>query len=316
MTMDQPARTSSVSVTTTVGPLTVQVTGSGPPALLWHSLFVDSTTWDRLRPQLAAERRLVLVDGPNHGANPRRTTPFSLDDCVRASREILDQLGIDDPVDWLGNAWGGHVGILFAAAHPDRCRTVLAVGAPIHPLTPPERRRVRMLAALYRVAGPRPVRRPLVDALLGPATRAEDPDGAAIVARAFTRAGRPGMYDAVRWLSLSRPDLTPVLDQLRTPTLLVTGQDDPMWTIPAARAAAAHLRHGTMTVLPGAGHIGPVLHRTPAAAELITAFWRDPDGTIAAQRADRLLDVAAVDQPDRHGRQRGWPGEWPARAAS
>ena len=93
------------------------------------------------------------------------------------------------------------------------------------------------------------------------------------------------MYDAIRWLSLSRPDLTPVLGQLGTPTLIITGQDDPMWTVPAARAAAAHLRHGTMTVLPGAGHIGPLIHRTPAAADLITAFWREPDATITTQRA-------------------------------
>ncbi len=283
--MKDPARTTSRSITTRVGPLNVQVAGSGPPALLWHSLFVDSTTWDRLRPRLATDRRLVLVDGPNHGANPRRRTPFSLDDCVRASLDILDHLGIDDPVDWLGNAWGGHVGILFAAANPNRCRTLLAIGAPVHALTPEERRRIKLLSALYLVAGPRPVRRPLVDALVGPATRVEDPDGAAIVAQAFERAGRFGMYDAIRWLSLSRQDLAPVLDQLGTPTLLITGQDDPMWTVPAARAAAARLRHGTMTVLPGAGHIGPVLDRTPAAADLITAFWREPEATITTRRA-------------------------------
>ena len=28
-----------------------------------------------------------------------------------------------EPVDWVGNAWGGHVGIVFAATWPDRCRT-------------------------------------------------------------------------------------------------------------------------------------------------------------------------------------------------
>ncbi len=38
-----------------------------------------------------------------------------------------------------------------------------------------------------------------------------------------------------------------------------------------------------MTILPGAGHIGPMLHRTPAAADLITAFWREPGTTITTQ---------------------------------
>jgi pimeloyl-ACP methyl ester carboxylesterase len=284
--MNQPAPTTSISITTRVGPLNVQMAGSGPPALLWHSLFVDSTTWDRLRPRLATDRRLVLVDGPNHGANPRRKIPFSLDDCVGATVDILDHLGIDGPVDWLGNAWGGHVGILFAAANPGRCRTLMAIGAPVHALTVGERRRIRLLSALYLVGGPRPVLRPLLDALVGPATRVEDPDGVALVAHAFARAGRLGMYDAIRWLSLRRPDLTPVLDRLDTPTLLVTAQDDPMWTVSAAQTAAAHLRHGTMTIVPGAGHIGPMLSRTPAAADLITAFWREPGITITARRAE------------------------------
>ena len=81
------------------------------------------------------------------------------------------------------------------------------------------------------------------------------------MARAFQRAGRLGMYDAIRWLSLRRTDLTPVLDRLDIPTLLVTAQDDPMWTVPAARAAAADLSHGTMAILPGAGHVGPLLYR-------------------------------------------------------
>ena len=81
----------------------------------------------------------------------------------------------------------------------------MAIGAPIPALRAGERRRIQLLAALFLVGGPRPVLRPLLDALVGNATRAEDPDGAAIVANAFTRAGHLGMYDAVRWLSLGSP---------------------------------------------------------------------------------------------------------------
>jgi pimeloyl-ACP methyl ester carboxylesterase len=159
----------------------------------------------------------------------------------------------------------------------------MAIGAPVHALSTKDRRRIQLVAALYLVGGPRPVLRPVVDALVGPATRTDDPAGAAIVADAFARGGHMGMYDAVRWLSLRRRDLTPVLDRLDTPTLLTTGPDDPMWTTAAAHAAAAHLHHGAMAILPGAGHVGPLLQATPTAAELITAFWRQPDTTITRQ---------------------------------
>ena len=284
--MNQPTPATTRSIMTRVGPLNVQVTGSGPPALLWHSLFVDSTTWDGLRPDLAAERRLVVVDGPNHGTNPRRKARFTLDDCVAAAVDILDELDIDEPVDWLGNAWGGHVGILFAAANPQRCRSLMTIGAPVHAPSAKDRRQIRVLAAVYLVGGPRPVLRPLVDALVGSGSGPENSGSAAVVTSAFTRAGRLGMYDAVRWLAPSRPDLTPVLDRLEIPTLLATGADDPLWTVAAARAAAGHLRNGAMAVLPGAGHVGPLLEASPtAAANLITTFWRDPDATITTQQA-------------------------------
>jgi len=45
------------------------------------------------------------------------------------------------------------------------------------------------------------------------------------------------MFDAIRWLSLRRSDLTPALGRSGTPTLLTTGPDDPRWTMTAARAA-------------------------------------------------------------------------------
>lgn len=83
--MSQPARTSYATVATRRGPLHVEAAGSGPPAVLWHSLLVDSTTWDRLRAPLAAERRLVLIDGPNHGGSPPVRRPFTLVTAITAA---------------------------------------------------------------------------------------------------------------------------------------------------------------------------------------------------------------------------------------
>jgi pimeloyl-ACP methyl ester carboxylesterase len=288
--MSHPEGTTLQRVATRLGPLSVGTAGSGPPAVMWHSLFVDSTSWSRLSPHLETDRLLVFIDGPNHGGHAPLRQPFTLEDCVGAAVDVLDQLDISGPVDWLGNAWGGHVGVLFAAAHRERCRTLTAIGAPIHAYSDADRRRTRLLAMLYLAAGPRPVSGLLVDALLGPLARAEDPAGAAVVADAFARADRRGMYDAIRWLSLRRGDLTAVLDRLETPTLLTTGANDPMWTATDARASAAHLRNGALAILPGAGHVGPLLQAAPQVAQLVTAFWRDPQRAIKSQGSVRPVD--------------------------
>ena len=51
-------------IPTRVGSLAVHVRGEGPPAVLWHSLFVDERSWERVEAGLDRERRLVIITGP------------------------------------------------------------------------------------------------------------------------------------------------------------------------------------------------------------------------------------------------------------
>ncbi|MFJ5213771.1 alpha/beta fold hydrolase [Streptomyces sp. NPDC088354] len=280
--MDRPSTGAVASVPTRLGPLGVETVGSGPPVLLWHSLFVDSTTWVRVRQPLAATRRLVIVDGPAHGRSAAPRHPFTLDDCAGAALDVLEHLGIDEPVDWAGNAWGGHVGITFAAAHPRRLRSLATIGAPVHALTAPERRQINLLVPLYRAVGPiRPVLGALTTALLGAAA---DPEAITLVAEAFSAPERGGMARAIRSASLDRQDLTPTLTSVPAPTLFAAGAEDTAWTPDDAAAAAARLPRGGWAVLPGAGHVAPLLEAAPAVVDLLTAFWRDPDAVGALHR--------------------------------
>jgi pimeloyl-ACP methyl ester carboxylesterase len=268
----------------------VSVSGGGPTALLWHSLFVDSTTWSRVEQRLAMQRRLLLVDGPAHGTNPPPVRRYALADCVGVAADILEHFDIDEPVDWLGNAWGGHVGIQFAHSHPTRIRSLIAVGAPIHSLGPADRRRTQLLAVLYRIVGARPLAAMLTDVLVGPDARRSDPTGAAIVADAFRRANRRAMHTAIASLSLSRPDLAPMLKAIATPVLITTGHNDPMWSVAEAQAATRDLPHAATVVQPGAGHIGPLLQAPEALIDLVTAFWRNPAQTVAGHKAEAVVE--------------------------
>jgi pimeloyl-ACP methyl ester carboxylesterase len=291
--MDEPARGSVTSVPTRLGPLGVEIVGSGPPVVLWHSLFVDSTTWVRVRQPLAAERRLVLIDAPGHGHNPPVGRRFTLEDCAGAAIDVLDHRQISEPVDWVGNAMGGHVGIPFAAAYPGRCRSLATIGSPVHALTPPERRKIAVLSRVYRLSGPLP---PLVtlltDVLLGPQARSADPEAAALVGGAFRRAGRRGMSEAIQSVSLHRPDLTLLLADISAPALICAATDDPTWTPADAAHAASRLPNGAAVTLPGSGHIAPLFEAAPAVVDLLTAFWANPTGLVTQQRASAAVPTA------------------------
>jgi pimeloyl-ACP methyl ester carboxylesterase len=275
---EQPNGTITM-VPTRVGTLRVDASGTGRPAVLWHSLFVDSATWNRVRVALGESRRLFMIDGPSHGGSAPMTRRFTLDECAGAALDVLDHLEITEPVDWVGNAWGGHVGALFAAAHPERCRSLVTIGTPVHALAAPERRRIGALVTLYRLVGPiGPLVKAVEQGLLSPQTRATDPDAVRLVGDALRHADRRGMYTAMRSVMLARPDLTPVLSDIAAPTLIITGDELPVFTPSDARAAAAKLPCGTTAVIAGTRHLAP-LEAATAVVELVVEFWRDGAGS-------------------------------------
>lgn len=260
-------------IPTGVGDLEVRVVGDvGPPtALLWHSLFVDSETWVRVERSLAEGRRLVLVTGPGHGASSDPEHRYTIDDCAEAVRSILDHLGIEEPVDLVGNAWGGHVGIVFAARYPGRCRSLVTVGTPVHGYSTSGRIQTSLLLLMYRIFGPRRfLVNAVVEALLSERTRADDPEAVAITRDGFTRAG--GLVNAVISISLRRPDLTSMLPDVKAPSLFVTGSDHPDWTPDQARAASRLLPEGSVAVLEDSAYLGP-LERPDEFAGLVREFW-------------------------------------------
>jgi pimeloyl-ACP methyl ester carboxylesterase len=259
------------TVATDVGELAVRIVGSGPPALLWHSLFVDSTSWDRVRSTLAESRTLILIDGPSHGRSQPRHQRFALSDCAEAAAQILTQLQLGDTVDWVGNAWGGHVGIVFAAAHPDRVKSLITIGTPVRALTRTERRNIVPVVALYRLLGPiKPLVTGVAKALLGGGYRTEDGE---VVAKPLRTAERKGMYNAMQSVMLGRPDLIDELPRVLAPTLFVGVKDDPLAPMGALEDAAEMLPRGSTAVIAGGGHVAPLLQSPRELARVIANSW-------------------------------------------
>ncbi len=222
-------------IPTRVGSLAVRVRGEGAAAVLWHSLFVDERSWQRVEEGLARDRRLVIITGPGHGMSGDPGHRYSLDDCAAAAGEVLAALDIREPVDWVGNAWGGHVGVVFASTWPDRCRTLATFGTPIQAYGWSERVLFRLLLAVYRVVGMQGfLSSGIVDALLSTRTRSTDREAVALVLDCLRDMNRRALANAMVSISIRRRDLTPRLAAVRCPTIFVTGSDHAEWTLEQA----------------------------------------------------------------------------------
>ena len=263
-------------VDTRLGALAVRVRGEGPVAVLWHSLFVDDRTWHRVEDDLARLRRLVIITGPGHGASADPGRRYNMDECAEAAADVLAFLGVVEPVDWVGNAWGGHVGVVFAARWPERCRTLVTLGTPIHSYTTFNRLPIWIVLPVVRLFGPVGfIGTGIRNALLSSTTRAQDPEAGALVVECLRTMNRAALVNAVISISLRRPDLTSRLDQIRCPTLFVTGSDHTDWTPEQARVASRLLADGATEVIPDVAYLIP-LEAPDRTVQLVRDQWAQP----------------------------------------
>src|SRR5918995_2850177 len=218
-------------VDTRLGTLHVRIIGTGRTTVLWPSMFVDSHAWNPLIPLLARgsmlPRRFVLIDPPGLGRSDplrRRSSIAEAADAARDALDALQTLEASEPVDWVGNAFGGHVG-LDLATDADRLRSLVAISSPTEPISSAIRRQIRMLGPVLRLAGPvGPVKSAVVAAMLTDASAA-DPELRRVVIESLQRPTRASMSTALNSFILDRTDVTHRLVDLRVPSLFVASDD-------------------------------------------------------------------------------------------
>ncbi|MFN9103858.1 MAG: alpha/beta fold hydrolase [Betaproteobacteria bacterium] len=268
-------RTGGRQVLTRVGLLAVHDTGprcaGGEVIALWPSVLADHRIYEPLIEAWRGRHRLVVVDGPGHGDSGPAPRPFTMADCAHAVGEVLDALGVAQPVVVGGTSWGGLVAGEFALAAPGRTRAVVMLNAPVQTAFggpgPGDRFVVwgaRWLTSLglYRDGVAR--------AFFLPATRSRGGVAMEAFQRHLRHADGAALALAVRSVLLEREPLAPRMRGIQAPTLFVVGRHDAMYPPESLRDAAATLPRGRFEVLDTA-HISVVDAPGPTAA-LIDGF--------------------------------------------
>jgi pimeloyl-ACP methyl ester carboxylesterase len=275
-------------VPTRLGRLHVRITGpaAGPLTLLWSSMFVDSSTWFRMLPLLQRAhptRAFALIDPPGLGRSDPLTRATDIRGAADAARDALAVLNPDGrPVDWVGNAFGGHVGYELAV-DPGLLRSFVAVSAPVEPISVELRQRINLLAPVLRLVGPvGPVRAAVLDAMLTDASAA-DPGIRSAVLESLGRPERRSMSLALRSFILNRVDVSALLPRLTVPSLFVASDDRGDWSpADAERSAAAAGPMARAVTIAGARTLVP-LEQPAALARVIGEFWAEVEAEVEVE---------------------------------
>ncbi|MDF1563283.1 MAG: alpha/beta hydrolase [Deltaproteobacteria bacterium] len=101
------------------------------PALFLHGLVMDnlSSWFFTVAGKAAAERRVVLHDLRGHGRSERPASGYTLPELTGEIVGVLDALGVEQPVQVVGNSFGGLLAICLALEHPERVASLALVDA-------------------------------------------------------------------------------------------------------------------------------------------------------------------------------------------
>ena len=221
---------------------------------------------DQLDPAL----EVIRFDVPGVGGSPLPATPYRFTGLCRLISDLLAELG-HDRADVLGISWGGAVAQHFAAFQRARCRKLVLVSTATGMIMVPARPSVLARMATPRRYTDRGYLATVAGDLYGGSARA-DPSLITATMNAHNRVGsqRGYLYQLTAGLGWTSVPFLPLLQQ---PTLIMSGDDDPI--IPLANARMMHklipnselhvFHGGHLALVTEAAQLAPVVSQFLAA---------------------------------------------------
>ena len=219
---------------------------AAPPLMLCNSLGTTLEMWDAQVEGLTTRFRLVRYDRRGHGRSPVPRGPYSIEDLGHDALGLLDGLGIAR-ASFCGLSIGGMVGMWLASEAPERIdRLVLCSTA----ASLPPREQWLERAATVRAKGVTAIADAAVDRWFTP----NAPRSLRESFRAMLVGTPPEGYAAC-CEALADLDLRDRLAAIEAPTLVVTGEGDPVAPPETGGRLAASIRGGRHVTVARARHI-------------------------------------------------------------
>ncbi len=229
-----------------------EIRGEGEPVVFLNGVMMTTQSWGLQTKELARRYRCVLHDLRGQLKSAKPEGPYTMELHADDLAALLDALDLER-VHLVGTSYGGEVGLIFAAAHPRRVRS-LAVISTVGRVSNLLRRKVDLWAEtalrdpqkLYDLAAPFNFSNRFLEQNpgvvgLGRARLAEAP---AEFFPAFAR-----LVEAFRGL-----DVSDRLADIRCPTLVMCGEEDALKPVAESRFIARRIPGAEMLIVPGAGH--------------------------------------------------------------
>ncbi|MDG6078345.1 alpha/beta fold hydrolase [Erythrobacter litoralis] len=233
-----------------------------PPLLFFNGIGANIEAIAPLAEQLE-ERAFVTFDMPGIGRSPDPVLPYNPVTMAWATSRILDDLGIET-VDVMGFSWGGALAQQFVLQHCERVRRlVLSSSFPGIFMVPGDLSVFARMILSQRFADAQYLNENMLS-LYGKTTPrpGSHPN---FTSRLTAPTSRGFLYQV---LAMTGWNSLPFLPFVKTPTLVVTGDEDQIVPPANAEMLATAIPSAELATIHGAGHLVLLTHLDETLARL------------------------------------------------
>jgi len=243
--------------------------GPGPAVVLLHGFPLGREMWKEQVAGIGSMYRVIAPDLRGHGDSPAPEGDYTIDEMADDVVELLDTLGLDDPIVLGGLSMGGYVALSLVARYPERVRGLLLMDTRAAADSPEAAEKREELARAVLAAGHSgPAVEAMIPRLFARVTLEGRPERVAPIRELMESNTARGVVGALRAMA-SRPDRRADLAAIRQPTLVMVGEEDVVTPPAEAQDLADAIAGARLEVIPAAGHLAPYENHAVANAVLL-----------------------------------------------
>jgi len=240
-----------------------------PPIVFAHSLLWGGDSFSELLAELAKDFHLLIPDIHGHGASGYRNG-MTLEEMTEDWYLVVRRLGLQKVV-WFGCSIGGMIGMRLALAHPDILDALVLLSTNARPDPQEIKKATLHLWKQFRDGHREDIADAAMTFFFSSRTYQNRPDLVAQYrAELVSMKEANGMFSAAL-AAFDRSDIGDDIGRIRTPTLVMTGREDPAATPAQAEFIATHIPGAAWNVIEDASHLAGI-EKPLEIAKLVRAF--------------------------------------------
>lgn len=249
--------------------ISYDVKGKGPAVLFLHAFPLGLFMWDAQAEALHEKHMIVRFDDRGFGGSSPGDALLTMERIADDAAALLDHLGISQAVV-CGCSMGGYAAFAFARRHASRLRGLVLQDTRATADTAEARKGRGELAQKVLKEGAGAAADAFLPKLVGETTKKERPELVEKLKEAILKTSPRGIADALAGLA-ARADSTPLLREIRVPTLVVCGEEDTITPVADSEALQKAIAGAKLKLIPKAGHLSNMENPT-AYNEALLSF--------------------------------------------